>query len=69
MKGLQIGDFGHFIFIIEYHGMTYKNDMEGLEVTDMDHHNVWLTGMDGDEYNVMKKNITKFEKQDKSKEK
>ena len=65
MKGLQIGDFGHFIFIIEYQGITYRQDMEGIEVTDMDHHNLWLTSMDDCVYNVKKKNVELFEKQDK----
>lgn len=65
MKGLQIGDFGRFIFTFEYGGDIYRNDMEGLEITDMDHHNIWLTGMDEDVYNVKKMNVELFERQDK----
>ena len=62
MQGLQINNFGRFVFIDKY---GYLKDIEGAIIDDMDHLNVWIRDLeeDGAVYNVAKKDISKFEPQ------
>ena len=66
MQGLQIGDFGTFVFYKKHtDGTIHRRIMQGLEITDIDHHNVWLSGFTDDIYMVKKKDIELFEKTNK----
>ena len=65
MQGLKLHDFGRFVFDIEYGSKKYEFDIEGAEITDMDHLWIWLSCQDGDCYNVKKANVKLFEPMEK----
>jgi hypothetical protein len=58
MQGLQKGMFGRFVFTNEDNDPF---DIEGTEIDDIDHHNIWLKDKEGTVYNVRKSNVERFE--------
>ena len=65
MQGLQIGQFGRFVFTMEKDSQSHPFDIEGTEIKEMDHHHIWLEDLEGVVYNVKKMDVKLFEEMER----
>ena len=62
MQGLQLNDFGRFVFTDKF---GYLKDIEGAYIDDMDQLNVWIRDLEDVVYIARKKDVSLFEPQER----